>query len=33
VTNFQKSPSTGGFRPQRYLTFNVDDLKFRDLAK
>jgi len=33
MTNFQKSPSAWGFRPQRSLTFNIDDLKFRDLAK
>jgi len=30
---FQKSPSAGGFRSQRLLTFDIDDVKFRDLAK
>jgi len=31
--NFQKLPSSGTFRPQRLLTFNIGDQKFRDLAK
>jgi len=31
--NFQKSPTMGALRPQRCLTFNNVDLKFRDLAK
>jgi len=33
VTKFQKLPSAGGSPPQRYLTFNIGDLKLRDLAK
>jgi len=32
VTNFQKSPSAGGFPPPAPI-FNIGDLKFRDLAK
>jgi len=31
--NFQKSPSTGAFRPQRPLTFDFGDLMLRDLSK
>jgi len=27
------SKALGAFRPQRLLTFNTGDLKFRDLAK
>jgi len=33
VTNFQKSPSYGFSAPSASLTFNIGDLKFRDLAK
>jgi len=31
--NFQKSRALGVLRPQRLLTFNIDDLKLHDLAK
>jgi len=31
--NFQNSPSAGGFAHQRRLTFYIDYLEFRDLAK
>jgi len=30
---FSKVASTGVFRPQRLLIFNIGDLKFRNLAK
>jgi len=33
VTNFQKSPSAGGFPPPAPLIFNIGKLKLRDLAK
>jgi len=33
VIDLQNSPSAGTLRPQRHLTFNIGDLKFRDLAK
>jgi len=33
VTNFQKSPSVGGFPFPAPLNLQFGDLKFRDLAK
>jgi len=33
VKNFQNRQALGAFRLQRLLTFNIGDLKFRDLAK
>jgi len=33
ATNFQKSPSAGGYLPQRPLIFNFGELKLRNLAK
>jgi len=33
ITNFQKSPSVRGFRPQLPLIFDFGDLKMRDLTK
>jgi len=30
---FSKIAKLGTFRPQRLLTFNISNLKFRDLAK
>jgi len=33
VTIFKNRQALEAFRPQRRLIFNIDDLKFRDLAK
>jgi len=33
VTNFQKLPSAGSYRPQRRLIFNISDPKLGDLTK
>jgi len=33
VINFQKSPNSGGFLAPGPLTFDIGDLKWRDLAK